>query len=135
MLLTGRYDPAAIVGVSVPKLARSIPEETDFTITLRAIMGALADAGIDRREVNGICIDWPGPGGFPDAGSNWARQLGITVNWLMERDLDASGVRAVLNGAAAIQAGYCETVLIAAGVAGGMDSGGAVMMEKGARGA
>jgi acetyl-CoA acetyltransferase len=135
MPTASRTDLPAIVGVCVPQVASSIPDETDFTMTLRAIRGALADAGIDKDEVNGICIDWPGPGGFPDAGSNWARQLGITVNWLVERDLDASGVRAVLNAAAAIQAGYCETVVIAAGVAGGMSSGGAVMMEKGARGA
>ena len=130
-----RHDPPAIVGICVPKVARSIPEATNFTITLQAITGALADAGIEKDEVNGVCIDWPGPGGFPGAGSNWARQLGITLNWLMEHDLDASGVRAVLNASAAIQAGYCETVVVAAGVAGGMGSGGAVMMEKGARGA
>ncbi len=135
MGVTERFDPPAIVGISVPKVARSIPDETDFSITVKAIQGALADAGIAKDEVNGLCIDWPGPGGFPKAGSNWARQLGITANWVMEQDLDASGVRAVLNAAAAIQAGYCETVVIAAGVAGGMGSGGAVMMEKMARGA
>jgi acetyl-CoA acetyltransferase len=135
MKILERYDPPAIVGISVPKLARSIPDETDFSMTVLAIQCALADAGIAKEEVNGICIDWPGPGGFPKAGSNWARQLGITVNWLMEHDLDASGVRAVLNAAAAIQAGYCETVVIAAGCAGGMGSGGEAMMSRGARGA
>jgi acetyl-CoA acetyltransferase len=133
--LIEQYDPPAIVGICVPKVAKSIPDETDFSITVKAIQGALADAGVSKDEVNGICIDWPGPGAFPKAGSNWARHLGITVNWIMEQDLDASGVRAVLNAAAAIQAGYCETVVIASGVAGGMDSGGAEMMRKMTRGA
>jgi acetyl-CoA acetyltransferase len=127
-----RDDPVAIVGVSVPKVARVIPNRTSFGLTLECVREALADAGVTKEEVNGACVAWPGPGGSPQGGSsNWARQLGVTLNWVVEQGLDAIGVRAVLHAAAAIQAGLCETVVIGAAVAGveGMREASAAVTE------
>ena len=67
-----------------------------------------------------MAATWPGPGGSPQAwSSNWARQLGLRLNWVIDEGLDVGGIRAVLNGAAAIKAGLCETVVVATATAGG----------------
>ena len=113
-------DPVAIVGVCIPRVGRYLPEETSLGLGLQAITGALADAGVTKDEVNGVCFDWPGPGGSPGGGSsNWARVLGVTLNWVIDGGLDAVGIRAVLNAAAAIKAGLCETVVVGSAFAGG----------------
>src|SRR5262245_28408142 len=115
-----RDDPVAIVGVSVPRVGKHIPDETSTGLMVKAIDAALADAGVERAEVNGCLGEWKGPGGSAHGGStNWARLMGITLNWWIEKDLDLWGVRAVVHAAAAIQAGLCETVVIVAGEAGG----------------
>ena len=126
-------NPVAIVGISVPRVAKSIPDETSTGLIIKAIRGALADAGMSKEEVNGACIDWPGPGGSPQGGStNWGRLLGINLNWVVDFGLDRCGVRGVLNAAAAIQAGLCETVVIAQGNAGGPPMSGSQRRSLGA---
>src|SRR5579859_5492676 len=105
-------EPVAIVGLAVPKVGSFIADETAMSLTLKSIFAALDDAGLDKRDVNGISATWPGPGGSAQGGSsNWARQLGIPINWVIEQYLDVGGVRGVLNGAAAIKAGLCDTVV------------------------
>ena len=122
-------DPVAIVGVCIPRVARHIPDETSDGLTLRAVVGAMADAGMGIDEIDGACIGWAGPGHRPGGGSaNWARQLGVTLHWVIDGGLDAVGVRAVLNAAAAIKAGLCETVVVAGGVAGGARRSGAELV-------
>jgi acetyl-CoA acetyltransferase len=124
-----RDDPIAIVGVCIPKVGRFIPDETSDGLTLKAVQGALADAGIGADEVDGACIGWRGPGHTLTGGSsNWARQLGVTLHWVIDTGLDSVGIRAVLNAAAAIQAGLCETVVVANGIAGGSKTSGAAHM-------
>jgi acetyl-CoA acetyltransferase len=129
-----RDDPVAVVGVCIPKVGKFIPDDTPDGITLKAVLGALADAGVSADEVNGACIAWRGPGHAPGGGStNWARQLGVTLNWVVDTGLDSVGIRALLNASAAIKAGLCETVVIASGIAGGQRQSGA--MQMGARSA
>ena len=124
-----RQDPVAIVGVSVPAASRYIPDETPLGITLRAVLAALDDAGLTTSDVNGACIGFAGPGHSPGGGSsNWARQLGVTLNWVVDAGLDAVGIRALLNAAAAIRAGLCETVVVAGGIAGGDRTSGAMTL-------
>lgn len=115
-----RDDPVAIVGVAVPRIAKHIPDETAASLTLKSILAALDDAGLHTYDVNGMCATWPGPGGSPQAwSSNWARQLGVTLNWVIEEGLDVGGIRGVVNAAAAIKAGLCETAVVATATAGG----------------
>ena len=115
-----RDDPVAIVGVAVPRIGKHIADETATSLTLKSILAALDDAGVDKRDVNGMCATWPGPGGSPQAWStNWARQLGVTLNWVIDEGLDVGGVRGVLNAAAAIKAGLCEIAVVATATAGG----------------
>ncbi len=110
-------DPVAIIGVHIPKIARRIPDETVETLTVKAITGALADAGISKEEVNGANINWPEGGGW--GSGNWAGMFGHKLNWVVIGGQDIVGARAVANAAAAIQAGLCETVVIAGATAGG----------------
>lgn len=114
-----RNREVAIVGVAVPKVALSIPDETSLSLTKEAVLGALRDAGLTKQDVNGACLPWPGPGGSPHGGSsNWARVLGVPFNWVVEDGLDAYGIRAILNASAAISFGLCETVVVGCGLAG-----------------
>jgi acetyl-CoA acetyltransferase len=108
-----KNDPVAIVGVCIPKVARYIPDETTMSLVVKAVKGALADAGITKDEVNGACMAVPG------TSTDWAGMFGHRLNWVVDGGLDAVGVRAVLNAAAAIQAGLCEVVVVAGGSAGG----------------
>ncbi|MGX7678445.1 thiolase family protein [Jatrophihabitans sp. DSM 45814] len=125
-MTTDTVEPPAIVGVSIPEAARYLPDETSMGITLRSVVEALEDAGLDKSEVNGACIAWNGPGQSPGGGSsNWARQLGVTLNWVIDGGLDAVGIRGLLNATAAIRAGLCETVVVAGGLAGGARVAGA----------
>ncbi|GAA1858962.1 thiolase family protein [Pseudonocardia ailaonensis] len=124
-------DPVAIVGLDIPRLANHIPDENSFSLCLKAVLGAIDDAGLSRDEVNGACLTWESQAGSPMSGSsNWARLLGSTLNWVAENDLDALGIRGVLNAAAAIKAGLCETVVIGAALAGGPAVHGAHRMSR-----
>lgn len=109
----------AVVGVGMTPQARRL--ETDsLTASIHAAKLALADAGIDHTEVDGICARWPGPGGtvFQPGSADWAGLLGIQVRWI--GDTYPQGVPAVLDAAAAIATGQCHTVLITGGQAGVM---------------
>jgi acetyl-CoA acetyltransferase len=93
-----------------------------LTASVRAAKAALADAGIDHTQVDGICARWPGPGGtvFQPGSADWAGLLGIPVRWI--GDTYPQGVPAVLDAAAAITTGLCHTVLITGGQAGVMSA-------------
>ncbi len=122
-------DPVAIVGVAVPAAAFHLPDDTTVGLQIKAVQMALADAGMTRDEINGAVLHWPGPGGSAQSGStNWARTLGVELNWTIDSGFDAFGIRAVLHAAAAIQAGLCETVVVAHALAGGPNFRGADRM-------
>ena len=126
-----RDDPVAIVGVAVPRVAKHIPDETATSLTLKSVLAAIDDAGLGPQDVTGMAATWPGPGGSPQAwSSNWARQLGLRLNWVIDEGLDVGGIRAVLNGAAAIKAGLCETVVVATATAGGPAQSGRDRMRR-----
>lgn len=117
MSAPGPLAGVAIAGIGLTKQARRL-ETTTLSACLEAARFALADAGIDHRQVDGIAARWPGPGGtvFEAGSADWAGLLGIHVSWI--GDSYPQGVPAVLDAAAAISAGLCETVLIVGGQAG-----------------
>jgi acetyl-CoA acetyltransferase len=92
-------------------------------LCVEAVSGALADAGLVAADVDGVLVDWPGPGGVQGQASSWARLLGRPVALSSDSIMDNAGVRGVLKGAAMITAGYCETVLVGGGSAGTLRSG------------
>jgi acetyl-CoA acetyltransferase len=109
----------AIAGIGLTRQARRL-DTTSLAASLEAAKRALADAGMEKADIDGIAARWPGPGGtvFQPGSADWAGLLGIHVNWI--GDSYPQGVPAVLDAAAAISAGLCHTVLITGGQAGVM---------------
>src|SRR5258708_7430259 len=104
----------AIVGACNSRQARELPGETSLSITLEAVRGALADAGITAADVDGVCAT----SGYrhQDLPQYWIHLLGGNPCWSGNPGL--TGIQAVLDAASAIAAGLCTTVLIANGQAG-----------------
>lgn len=113
----------AIAGVGLTKQAKQLDRST-LSLCLEAAQEALADAGMDKGEIDGICARWPGPGGtvFQPGSADWAGLLGIPVRWI--GDTYPQGVPAALDAAAAIAAGLCHTVLVVGGQSGGLGKAG-----------
>ena len=103
---------ATIVGVYQTKQARTLPGRTSQDLVIEAVKGAIADAGLTPRDIDGAAIDWPGPGGAPRDAENWGMYLKRPLSWVDSHHLDTAGVRGVLKAAAAVEMGLCETCLL-----------------------
>ncbi|MEU7550895.1 thiolase family protein [Streptomyces sp. NPDC044571] len=101
-----------IAGVYATEQALSLPHRTAMDLALEAARGALADAGLEPSEVDGAQLDWPGPGGAPDDGASWAPLFGGALHWTSDSFMDNAGVRGLLKAAAAVRAGYADTVVV-----------------------
>lgn len=104
----------AIVGAYNTAQARRLDGETSFSVTLDAVRGALADAGLEASAVDGLNVT-TGTGAGARNQHEWAHQLGGRPRWTGSQ---STGIPAVLEAASAIAAGYCETVVLANGQAG-----------------
>jgi acetyl-CoA acetyltransferase len=120
----------AVVGVAPTEQARRLTGVTSLDLVLTALDDALADAGLTRADVDGVCLQWPGPGGIPANGpfeagdaSSWARALGHELSWVSDGMLDTAGVKGVLKAAAAIAAGLCEVAVVGGAQTGAFSSG------------
>lgn len=49
----------AIVGVHATEQARVLPERSSFDVCLEAVTGALADAGLEPPDVDGVAVTLP----------------------------------------------------------------------------
>jgi acetyl-CoA acetyltransferase len=113
-----RHRDAAIVGVYATRQAWRITDQSPFELVCEAVDGALADAGLSRGDVDGVAVDWPGPGGVRDEASSWSRVLGRDVAWTSDGMLDRAGTRGVVKAAAAISAGLCDVAVVGGGQCG-----------------
>ena len=106
-LRSWRYPDVAIVGAYNTVQAKRIPNMTESDLVLDAIRGALADAGMGPSDVDGVNV------------STWVSRLNprSVVQWFGGQPswtgTSHPGVESVLEAAAAIQTGQCETVVIA----------------------
>jgi acetyl-CoA acetyltransferase len=109
----------AIAGIGVTRQAKRLQQPT-LVVCLEAARAALADAGLEKSDIDGIAGRWPGPGGtvLDPGAADWATLLGIPVRWI--DDSYPQGVPGVLAAAAAISAGLCETVLLVGGQSQGL---------------
>jgi acetyl-CoA acetyltransferase len=96
----------AIVGVYNTRQARTLDGENSRSIALKAALGAIDDAGLAPRDIDGVV----GPHGL-----DFVYQARIGPSWL---SLSPQGIPAVLEAANAIAHGMASAVLIDAGGAG-----------------
>ncbi len=102
----------AIVGAHNTRQARQLEGETSMSIALEAVRGALADAGVQHSQVDGAVVR----GGMAQLDPRrFIHLIGGRPAWAGNAGW---GTLAVLEAAAAIAAGYCETVVVAFGQAG-----------------
>ncbi|HXY93460.1 MAG TPA: thiolase family protein [Acidimicrobiia bacterium] len=100
------YHDVAIVGAYNTEQARVLSGYDSRSLTFAAGMGALADAGLTLRDVDGVM----GPGG-----QDFLYMGRIGPVW---RSAAGFGLPGILDAAGAIAAGQATTVLLAAGSAG-----------------
>jgi len=104
---------AVVVGAYNTPQARVLEGETSASVTLSAIMGALDNAGLTLADVDGLTV-LPGLQ-YRGGADAFGYSLGIPWFWT---GAQVPGPAAVIEAAAAIEAGACETVVIAGGQAG-----------------
>ncbi len=100
------YRDVAIVGVHNTVQARVLPEHDSESIATEGALGALADAGVDRKDVDAVV-------------GIHSQELALTLGLgPCTRIANAFGIPAVLQAAQMVAAGQSRVVLIAAGGAG-----------------
>ncbi len=97
---------AAIVGIHNTRQARRLEGETSRSLTVAATRGALADAGLDLADVDGVSS-----GG---GSSSLLYDLRLGPSWVGNQ----FGIGMVLEAAAAIESGQAEVVLLVTAEAG-----------------
>lgn len=114
--MSGRYDlrgRICLVGAAESELGRT-PQRTVLSLQMEAAAAALADAGVDKSEVDGLMTS-----GYPYAERQavlLAEYLGLEPTYIDSTNLGGAGfVAAVERAGAAIRAGLCRTVLICYG--------------------
>ena len=110
----------AIVGAGESPYTRHAPLEvggreyrTEHVLT-DAVLRALADAGLERDDVDGL-----GVASFtlePDHAIDMAWRLGMSVSWLMQdTNGGASGVNMLQHAVRAVEAGDASVIVLVAG--------------------
>ncbi len=109
------HEAVAIAGAAEAQYVRhpEVERRTE-TFIAEAVVGALADAGIHRDEVDGL-----GVSSFslaPDHAIDFAWRLGMKLRWVMEdTNGGASGVNMLQHAIRAVEAGDAETIVLCAG--------------------
>lgn len=106
---------ARIVGAGQARYERhpDVDRRTE-TFIAEAVVDALADAGIERDEVDGFGLASFSLG--PDHAVDVLWKLGMTVRWVMEdSNGGASGINMLQHAVRAIEAGDAETIVLCAG--------------------
>src|SRR4051794_25397391 len=91
---------AAVVGVFTTPQAMRVDRDP-LSLCLEAARGAMADAGLDKTQIDGINALWMGPGGtvMHPGSADWSTLLGIPLAWV--GDSYPAGVPALLDASAA----------------------------------
>jgi acetyl-CoA acetyltransferase len=100
------FRDVVVAGVHNPRQTRVLEGETSLSVAIDATFGALADAGLDVRDVDGIT---------GSLSSDLAYELGLGPVW---QSASALGIPAVMEAAAQIATGLSDVVVVAAGQAG-----------------
>jgi len=103
---------AAAIGIGELKPIKEPGDHTALALMGAVAAEAIADAGLDKRDIDGLLVGVP----FSDPGMIYpgvaAEVMGINVRMLNQVDIGgATGAGMIWRAAAAIQAGMCSTVL------------------------
>lgn len=101
------WSQVAIAGAYNTVQARSIPGHTSVSISLDAVLGALALTGVSVDEVDGV---------FGNLCGEVVYHLGLPC--AATSSIDATGISAVLEAANAIASGLCSVAVVVSGCAG-----------------
>ena len=104
--MTHPFHDVAIVGLHNTIQGKVLEGYDSESITLEAALGAIDDAGLSARDVDGVV------GGLA---SNFLYQSRIGPSW---RSMSPLGIPSILEGAMAIACGLATTVVVATGEAG-----------------
>jgi acetyl-CoA acetyltransferase len=104
----------AITGVGQSAVGRRLGR-SPLSLTVDAALEAIADAGLDRKQIDGIAT-WPGANapspGFSDVGTwNLQDALGLELSWFSGGSESAGQLGAVFNACAAIETGLATHVV------------------------
>lgn len=110
--MSGSLHRKAVLAGVYEHPTRWAPDKTAFQIQAESARGALADAGLSIRDVDGLCTSGVGPIGVMAL----AEHLNLNPRYLDSTSIGGSSfVAHVSHAAAAIQAGLCEVVLVTYG--------------------
>src|SRR5262249_13044853 len=112
-----RLERAAILsGVGQSQLGRRL-FRTDLDLTCEAALAAIADAGLERKDIDGLAC-YPGPmgagaPGFAGPGTPEVQDaLGLQLGWHGSGGEGPAQVAPVMNAALAVAAGLCRHALV-----------------------
>lgn len=105
-----------VVGVHATRQGRRLEGWTSMGLALEAVEEALADAGLGLEDVDGMAVDWPGPGGIPGDTNSWAGVLRRDLAWTSDGAFGNAGPRGIAQAAAAITSGLCDVAVVGGGV-------------------
>jgi acetyl-CoA acetyltransferase len=108
MILKDQY---AIVGVGQTRVGK-VPESSDYGLQVEAAYRAMADAGLKKNEIDGLITHSHLLGGVRVHHQRVAQRLGIDSSFGVS--ISSGGATSCLMvqlAAAAIEAGFCKTVL------------------------
>lgn len=104
--VTHPYRNVAIAGVYNTRQARALPGHTSASITIEAVHGALADAGLSVDDVDGVV-------------GEFAHEMAMELcRGPVSRRLSRLGIPTLMDAAAMVAMGECQVVVAAAGGAG-----------------
>jgi acetyl-CoA acetyltransferase len=104
--MTHPFRDVAVVGVHNTRQARRLPGHDSSSIALEAALGALGDAGIPARDVDGV---------VGQAAADAVLELGIGP---CTRRPNGLGIPTIVDAATLITTGQCRVVVVLAGGAG-----------------
>ncbi|MGQ0631680.1 MAG: thiolase C-terminal domain-containing protein [Sporichthyaceae bacterium] len=109
-----RYEHrVAVTGIGTSEIGRRLGR-SELDLTVQACQRAIADAGLDSGDIDGLCA-YPGSSGMPGVGTGGVRALeqvlGLRPTWHSGSAEVPSQLGGVITGMLAIAAGLCRHVL------------------------
>jgi acetyl-CoA acetyltransferase len=104
---------AAITGIGQSAIGRRLGR-TAVDLTAEAALRAIADAGLDRRDIDGIATGSgyaPAPGADPVSTGEIKEALGLSLNWYASSS-DSTQMSALIHACMAVATGQARHVLV-----------------------